>query len=48
MTALRTISYCATTYVITAVQQDQFTLEVSDATGVRKQDSQTSVRFFAR
>jgi hypothetical protein len=41
MTALRTISYCATAYVITAVQQDQFTLEMGYSRGMRKQDSQT-------
>jgi|UPI00070D5F53 hypothetical protein len=36
-----TISYCATAYVITAAQSSQFSLEVSDSTGVRNQDSQT-------
>jgi hypothetical protein len=40
------ISYCATAYVITAVQPGQFSLELSDLTGLRKQDSQTSGRFW--
>ena len=42
------ISYCATAYVITAVQQGCLPLEICVSTGLRKQDSQTSVRFFAR
>lgn len=41
-----TISQCATNYVRTAVQRGYSTGEVSDSTGVRKQDSQTSWRFW--
>ena len=43
-----TISQCATNYVRTAVQRGYSTGEVSDSTGVRNQDSQTSAWFFCR